>query len=126
MTIRLTRSSLALAAILVATPALAEPGGCIKYGAAGAVGGHLANHHGVLGAMGGCAAGMYRRHLYRNDLRDKAALWDKEHPADPNASWWQRHHDAASVKQKAEWYDAEHPQPGPNAPAPHGPQNQQF
>lgn len=128
MTIRLTRSALALAALLTATPALAEPGGCIKYGAAGAVGGHLANHHAVVGAMGGCAAGMYRRHLYRKDLREKAALWDKEHPADLNASWWQRHHDAASTKQKAEWYDAEHPESGPNTPtpAPQAQPNQHF
>ncbi|QDH17008.1 hypothetical protein [Swingsia samuiensis] len=116
------RSTLALVAVLSASPALAEPGGCLKYGAAGAVAGHLA-HHGVLGAAGGCATGMYRRHAYRKDMREKAALWDKEHPGDPNASWWQRHHDSASVKQKAEWYEAEHPDNGnasstPAKPAP--------
>ncbi|MBS1023734.1 MULTISPECIES: hypothetical protein [Gluconobacter] len=121
---RSMRSALALAALLTATPALAEPGGCIKYGAAGAVGGHLANHHGVIGAVGGCAAGMYRRHLYRKDLREKAALWDKEHPAAPNTGgWWQSHHDATSVNQKAQWYDAEHPEPGTNAPGPQAPQH---
>ncbi len=63
-------ASLSAAAILAtglaAAPAQAEPGGCLKYGAAGAVGGHLL-HHGVLGALGGCAAGMYRRHEYRKD-----------------------------------------------------------
>jgi hypothetical protein len=54
----------ALASTIGAGSALAEPGGCLKYGAVGAVGGHLA-HHGVLGAAGGCAVGMYKRHEYR-------------------------------------------------------------
>ncbi len=53
------------------TAAQAEPGGCLKYGAVGAVGGHLA-HHGVLGAAGGCAAGMYKRHVYRRSQRAAA------------------------------------------------------
>ena len=42
-------------------------GGCLKYGAVGAAGGHLAGH-GVLGALAGCATGAYVRH------RDKAAI----------------------------------------------------
>lgn len=66
-----TLSTIAAAVVLagsLAAPALAEPGGCIKYGAVGAVGGHLA-HHGVLGAAGGCAAGMYKRHEYRKQQR---------------------------------------------------------
>ena len=46
----------------------AETGGCLKYGAAGAVGGHLA-HHGVLGAAGGCVTGMYVRHKSRQAAR---------------------------------------------------------
>ncbi|TLU73386.1 hypothetical protein [Lichenicoccus roseus] len=37
-------------------------GGCLKYGAAGAVGGHFAHHHAVLGAVGGCAVGAYVKH----------------------------------------------------------------
>jgi hypothetical protein len=49
--------------------AQAEPGGCLKYGAMGAVGGHLV-HHGVLGAAGGCAAGMYKRHEYRKHEKE--------------------------------------------------------
>lgn len=62
-----------LAGSLAATapPARAEPGGCLKYGAAGAVGGHLV-HHGVLGAAGGCAVGAYRRHKYRQAQRASA------------------------------------------------------
>lgn len=53
----------------LANGAAAEPGGCLKYGAAGAVGGHLV-HHGVLGAVGGCATGMYVRHKYRKRERE--------------------------------------------------------
>ena len=45
-------------------------GGCLKYGAAGAVGGHLAGH-GVLGALAGCATGAYVRH------RDKGRIADQ-------------------------------------------------
>ena len=84
---------LALAALLggIAMPVAgqAEPGGCLKYGAVGAVGGHLA-HHGVLGAAGGCAAGMWKRHEYRKDVRNKARAYDQEHRSDgqspPNVS----------------------------------------
>ena len=51
---------------ILAVPAMAEaePGGCIKYGAAGAIAGHMAGH-GVMGAVGGCVAGMYARHKAR-------------------------------------------------------------
>ncbi len=78
------RLAVALAASIALSSALptaghAEPGGCLKYGAVGAVGGHLA-HHGVLGAAGGCAAGMYTRHKYRKAIREKAHLYDQEHP----------------------------------------------
>ena len=71
-----TLASLTAAAVLAVSLGAgaadaAEPGGCLKYGAVGAVGGHLAGH-GVLGALGGCAAGMYRRHLYRKDQREAA------------------------------------------------------
>ncbi len=70
-------TSLSLAAALVAGLTLAAPmaqaapGGCLKYGAAGAVAGH-ALHHGVRGFMAGCAAGMYRRHLYNKQQRMQA------------------------------------------------------
>ena len=55
---------------LVATTSVAEakPGGCLKYGAGGAVAGHMA-HHGVRGFMAGCAVGMYRRHEYNKQMR---------------------------------------------------------
>jgi hypothetical protein len=51
--------------------AQAEPGGCLKYGAVGAVGGHVAGHHAVLGAAGGCALGMYKRHEYKKHMREQ-------------------------------------------------------
>ncbi len=91
--------AVALAAALAAgtaAPAHAEPGGCLKYGAVGAVGGHVA-HHGVLGAVGGCAAGMYVRHKYRKEARQKAAMYDTEHPGA-----------RGSYEQKATAYDVEH------------------
>ena len=44
-------------------------GGCLKYGAAGAVGGHFAHHHAVLGAMGGCVAGAYVKHRSKASIR---------------------------------------------------------
>ncbi|AOX15803.1 hypothetical protein [Kozakia baliensis] len=104
-----------LAAAPMAGTAMAEPGGCLKYGAVGAVGGHMA-HHGVLGAAGGCATGMVRRHEYRKGLREKAALWDKEHPADPNQSWLERHRNEKTYQQKATLWDAEHPSNATNSP----------
>ena len=108
--------SLAIVTILVAgtlTAARAEPGGCLKYGAAGAVGGH-AVHHGVMGAVGGCATGMYVRHRYRKEARQKASLYDQEHPGAKG-----------SYQEKATAYDVEHSTaPGrlaPDAGAPPAP-----
>ena len=60
-----------LVGMTVSAPlAQAKPGGCLKYGAAGAVAGHMV-HHGVRGFMAGCAAGMYRRHLYNKQMRQE-------------------------------------------------------
>jgi hypothetical protein len=53
------------AAMLAPIPASAAKGGCLKYGAAGAVAGHYSGHHGVLGAVTGCAIGAWRRHEAR-------------------------------------------------------------
>ncbi len=86
-------------------PAHAEPGGCLKYGAVGAVGGHVA-HHGVLGAAGGCLSGMYVRHEYRKEARSKAALYDQEHPGAKG-----------TYEERATAYDVEHStSPGKMAP----------
>ncbi len=55
--------------------ASAEPGGCLKYGAAGAVGGHLAGH-GIAGAAAGCATGMAVRHHARQRAREQTYQQD--------------------------------------------------
>lgn len=61
-----------LAAGLTVSPlAQAAPGGCLKYGAAGAAAGHVAGHHAIRGFVAGCAAGMYRRHLYNKQMRQQ-------------------------------------------------------
>ena len=64
--------SLALGMTVAAPVAQAKPGGCLKYGAAGAAAGHMV-HHGVRGFVAGCAAGMYRRHLYNKQQREMQA-----------------------------------------------------
>ena len=103
------KPALAILGLLAAgalAPAHAEPGGCLKYGTAGAVGGHLA-HHGVLGAAGGCVTGMYVRHAHRKEARAKADLYDQAHPGAKG-----------SYQEKATAYDAEHAtKPGTMAPA---------
>lgn len=102
---RLTLAAAMAITVGMLAPAYAEPGGCLKYGAVGAVGGHVA-HHGVLGAVGGCAAGMYVRHKYRKEARQKAVLYDQEHPGEKGG-----------YQQKATAYDAEHSTtPGKFAP----------
>ncbi len=58
-------------AIAGASVAEAKPGGCLKYGAAGAVAGHVAGHHAVKGAVVGCIAGMVRRHEYNKQMREQ-------------------------------------------------------
>ncbi len=93
---KLALGLVAVLAVGTVAPAQAEPGGCLKYGAVGAVGGHVV-HHGVLGAVGGCATGMYVRHKYRKEARQKAALYDQEHPGTKG-----------SYEQKATAYDVEH------------------
>ncbi|MEN0072810.1 MAG: hypothetical protein AAGC69_00405 [Paracraurococcus sp.] len=53
-------------------PALAEKGGCLKYGAAGAVAGHMVGSgHGVAGAAAGCALGTHERHKAEKEAAQK-------------------------------------------------------
>lgn len=42
---------------LLALPAAANAEGCLSGAAVGGVAGHVAGHHGVLGAVAGCAVG---------------------------------------------------------------------
>jgi hypothetical protein len=58
-------------AIAGASMAASKPGGCLKYGVAGAVAGHVAGHHAVKGAIVGCVAGMWRRHEYNKQMREQ-------------------------------------------------------
>lgn len=62
-----------LASVTLVAPPLAEakPGGCLKYGAAGAVAGHYAGHHAVKGALVGCATGIYVRHKYKKEMHEQ-------------------------------------------------------
>ena len=60
-TAKLAIGVLATAALLGTPQVEAKPGGCLKYGAAGAVAGHYAGHHAFKGAVAGCIAGMVRR-----------------------------------------------------------------
>jgi hypothetical protein len=62
--------ALAGGAVVSAPLAEAKPGGCLKYGAAGAVAGHVAGGHGFKGALVGCAVGMYQRHKYNKEQRE--------------------------------------------------------
>lgn len=70
---KLVVSFVVAGAFTLAAPVVqAKPGGCLKYGAAGALAGH-AVHHGVRGFLAGCAAGAYRRHLYNKQQREQNA-----------------------------------------------------
>ena len=48
-------AAMMLAAVCTGAPAMAK--GCLKGAAVGGVGGHMAGHHGLIGAAGGCAVG---------------------------------------------------------------------
>jgi hypothetical protein len=51
--------------------ASAEQGGCLKYGAGGAVAGHfVGSGHALGGAAAGCAVGAYKRHGARKEARE--------------------------------------------------------
>jgi hypothetical protein len=66
-------AALACSVITFAPQAEARPGGCLKYGAAGAVAGHYAGHHALKGAVLGCIAGVARRRQYDQQHRDLKA-----------------------------------------------------
>lgn len=62
-----------LATMMSGAPAAsAKPGGCLKYGAAGAVAGHVAGGHAFKGAVAGCALGWYERRRYKQMMRERA------------------------------------------------------
>jgi hypothetical protein len=67
----------ALALVLAAwlTPAPVEAAGCLKGAAVGGVAGHLAGHHGLLGAGAGCIIGRHEanKHAREGAERDRAS-----------------------------------------------------
>jgi hypothetical protein len=70
--------------VVAAAPQVeAKPGGCIKYGAAGAVAGHYAGHHAVRGAVLGCIAGVARRHQYNKQQQQLKEQQEKPPVQDP-------------------------------------------
>jgi hypothetical protein len=72
--------ALAMGIATAAAPSAGEakPGGCLKYGAAGAVAGHAAGGHAVKGALAGCAAGMWTRHRYNKQQREQREMQKRE------------------------------------------------
>ena len=56
-------------------PGVSNAKGCLKGAAVGGIGGHVAGHHGLIGAAAGCAVG---RHMANK--KDKAAA---DAPATP-------------------------------------------
>ena len=47
----------AVAACTALLPSLSDAKGCLKGAAVGGIGGHVAGHHGLIGAAAGCAVG---------------------------------------------------------------------
>ncbi len=52
-----TKSIIFVALALTALPGLSSAKECLKGAAIGGVGGHVAGHHGLIGAAAGCAIG---------------------------------------------------------------------
>ena len=51
------KSIVFVAVALTALPGLSSAKGCLKGAAVGGIGGHVAGHHGLIGAAAGCAIG---------------------------------------------------------------------
>jgi hypothetical protein len=73
--------SLGLLPMFDAAPAQAI--GCLTGGAAGAVAGHYAHHHAVLGAIGGCIAGHHMHVMQKRKAAADAAAAKAPPPAAP-------------------------------------------
>ena len=75
-----TIAAAAVTAALLAGPAFAKEGGCLKYGTAGAVAGHMVGSgHGVAGAAAGCAVGAHKRNKAE---KEKAAQQQPQQQSD--------------------------------------------
>jgi hypothetical protein len=73
-------AALALALTTLLSPVPAEAKGCLKGAAIGGVAGHFAGHHGVLGAIGGCAVG----HHMANEKNKQSPAPENQHQPAPN------------------------------------------
>jgi hypothetical protein len=75
--------SLIVASTMLFTGQSVNAAGCLIGGAAGAVAGHYAHHHAVLGAMGGCIAG---HELAKHNKAKAEAAAKAQHDAAMNAT----------------------------------------
>ena len=66
----------AVSSLAVIPAAEARPGGCLKYGAAGAIAGKLAGGHTWKGAAAGCALGYWRRSRHDRDYSRRGRGYD--------------------------------------------------
>lgn len=72
-------AALMCAAGLMAISPASQAKGCLKGAAVGAVTGHVAGEHGVVGAVGGCAVG---RHMANKKDKEEKAAADKSESTD--------------------------------------------
>jgi len=75
---------LAFAGAAVLLASIAAPGaqaaGCLSGAAVGGIAGHMAGHHGLLGAAGGCAVG----HHMANRRREEQDRYDNNMSGSPD------------------------------------------
>ena len=72
------------AVALLTMAGTADAKGCIKSAVVGGVGGHVAGHHGLLGAAGGCVVG---RHMANKKEKEaEAAAAAQRAPADSSSN----------------------------------------
>ena len=61
-----TATAAALASLVLLVPSVSEAKGCIKCALIGGIAGHVAGHHGLLGAAAGCLIGRHQAHAAQN------------------------------------------------------------
>jgi hypothetical protein len=76
----LLTAAMALALGAAFAPMHAQAAGCLKGAAVGGVAGHMAGHHGVLGAAAGCAVGHHEASKHEREDRQQAL--DNDHNRD--------------------------------------------
>ncbi len=78
----LLSAGFALALSAAYGPGHANAEGCLKGAAVGGIAGHMAGHHGVLGAGAGCAIGHHE--AAKRDREDRLQAQQDSRPADDN------------------------------------------